>query len=205
MLVGVVVVSKVAWPTFVRGPAGLGGDDRVPGGHSLSVDGKREAFERLFRAHHDLVLAYALRRADPDDARDVVADTFLVAWRRFDDAPTNAYLPWLYGIARRTLANQRRAAGRRGALVERLGTSAASAADSGGHLGVALAMLAEADREALLLVAWEGLEIADAARVLDCRPGTLRMRLHRARRRLALLLDNSDSGLAAVRSVEGQT
>ncbi|MGI8803161.1 MAG: sigma factor-like helix-turn-helix DNA-binding protein [Solirubrobacteraceae bacterium] len=66
-------------------------------------------------------------------------------------------------------------------------------------------MLAEADREALLLVAWEGLEIADAARVLGCRPATLRMRLHRARRRLALLLDNPDGGLAAVRSMEGQT
>jgi RNA polymerase sigma-70 factor, ECF subfamily len=57
------------------------------------------------------VRAYALRRASPDAAQDVVADTFLVVWRRLEDVPADA-LPWLYGIARRVLANQRRSADR---------------------------------------------------------------------------------------------
>ncbi len=185
-------------------------------------------FERSFRAHHDAVLAYALRRTSPDDARDVVAETFLVAWRRFGEAPGDAQLPWLYGVARRVLANQRRAAGRRAALVDRLGTQAApGAAYSGtvdgdgagetdatargcltpvvagdGALAAALARLGEADREVLLLVAWEGLDTADAARALDCRPATLRMRLHRARGRLGALLDEPAGRLAPTASME---
>lgn len=124
-----------------------------------------QPFERMFRAHHDAVLAYALRRAGCEaDARDVVAETFLVAWRRFGEAPGDAQLPWLYGVARRALANRRRAAGRRTALVGRLGWAAAApgphdptARTSDGALAAALDRLSEADREALLLVTWEGL------------------------------------------------
>jgi RNA polymerase sigma-70 factor (ECF subfamily) len=146
-------------------------------------------FEAMFRARYGAVLAYALRRADGDDARDVVADTFLVAWRRFSDRPTDAELPWLYGIARRTLANQRRAARRRAALTERLGEASGVRTQGDGALADALGMLGERDREALLLVAWEGLKAEEGARVVGCRTATFRMRVHRARMRLAALLD----------------
>ncbi|HEX6652604.1 MAG TPA: sigma factor, partial [Thermoleophilaceae bacterium] len=70
-----------------------------------------ERFERMFRDSYPLVRAYALRRAAPEGAQDVVAETFLVAWRRLEDVPEDP-LPWLYGAARRVLANQRRSAAR---------------------------------------------------------------------------------------------
>ena len=150
----------------------------------------------MFRAHHDAVLAYALRRAHADDARDVVAETFLVAWRRFGEAPRDAALPWLYGVARRVLANQRRATGRRAALVDRVGASTSSATGAcDSPVAAALAALPDADREALLLLAWEGLSSEEAARALGCRPATFRMRAHRARRRLAALLDEPTTAL----------
>ena len=72
---------------------------------------RNERFESLFREHHAAVRGYALRRGPPDMAPDVVAETFLVAWRRLDDVPADP-LPWLYGVARRGLANARRSADR---------------------------------------------------------------------------------------------
>ncbi|HEX4344268.1 MAG TPA: RNA polymerase sigma factor [Solirubrobacteraceae bacterium] len=172
----------------------------------------QDEFERMFRTHHDAVRAYALRRTAVDDANDIVAETFLVAWRRFDEAPRDFLLAWLFGVARRVLANQRRASNRRDTLVDRLGTVVtaspaacdvaaayadhvgAASASFDGALAEALARLTADDRELLLLVAWEGLRTDEAARALGCRPATCRMRLHRARRRLATLLDEPDAG-----------
>jgi RNA polymerase sigma factor (sigma-70 family) len=149
-------------------------------------------FEALFREHYPAVRAYASRRAPTEMAQDAIAETFLIAWRRFDDVPSDP-LPWLYGVARRVLANQRRSAGRGTALEEKL----ASAASPDGHddlteqvgdaelMRFALARLSEQDRETLMLVAWEGLDGARAARVAGCSRGTFAVRLHRARSRLA--------------------
>ena len=78
------------------------------------------AFERLFRAHLPAVRAYARRRIDATTAEDVVAETFVVCWRRLDDVPDDP-LPWLLGVARRCLANRRRSDDRRSALAERAG------------------------------------------------------------------------------------
>ena len=158
----------------------------------------------MFRVHHDAVLAYALRRAVDHDARDVVAETFLVAWRRFGEVRGRSQLPWLYGIARRVLANQRRATRRRTALVDRLGTATSPPAvgASDHSLLVALAQLAERDREILLLLAWEGLSTEEAAQMLGCRSATVRMRVHRARGRLAVLLDEPASVLPPTPSLE---
>ncbi|HEY5199110.1 MAG TPA: RNA polymerase sigma factor [Solirubrobacteraceae bacterium] len=165
--------------------------------------GDSEEFERVFRAHHDAVLAYALRRSSAEDARDVVAETFLVAWRRFGDAPSDSPLPWLYGVARRVLANQRRAARRRTALVDRVAAApTASPSETGNSLVGAFGRLPEADREALMLVAWEGLSNEEAAKALGCRTATFRMRVHRARRRLAELLDESTRDSMSTRSME---
>ena len=75
--------------------------------------------ERLYREHADAVYRYALRR-DPGGAEDLVAEVFLVAWRRLDDVPAEAELPWLLGVARRAHANQRRSTGRQRALRDRL-------------------------------------------------------------------------------------
>ena len=119
------------------------------------------------------MLAYALRRApSAEDAADAVADTFLVAWRRLENVPPepDARL-WLYGVARRTLANQRRGAERRGRLAERLRDEASPALESvtldeeRERVLTALAALPPDDRELLLLVGWEDLTPAEAARV----------------------------------------
>jgi RNA polymerase sigma factor (sigma-70 family) len=151
-----------------------------------------DRFERLFRDSYPLVRAYALRRAAPDAAQDVVAETFLVAWRRLDDVPPDA-MPWLYGTARRVLANQRRSAARGVALEERL--SGALGAGGSPDLGdsvadaellrLALAKLSDRSREALMLVAWEGLDGARAARAAGCSKAAFAVRLHRARAQLA--------------------
>jgi RNA polymerase sigma-70 factor (ECF subfamily) len=153
---------------------------------------RREQFEALYRAHAGAVRGYSLRRTGAAAADDVVAEVFLVAWRRLDDVPSDP-LPWLLGVGRRVLANRRRAETRQAALRERLTSSAPAlewvSADPDDSVLSALAALAPDDREALLLVAWEGLEPARAARVLGIRPGTFAMRLHRARRRLARALE----------------
>lgn len=162
-------------------------------------DEREERFERLFRSEADAVRAYALRRADPADADDVVAETFLVAWRRFDDIPSDPR-PWLLSVARRVLANRRRSNRRVVSLSDRLAQGAdagrsASADDGTGATDLRLAVLAalerlpDREREAMRLLAWDRLSAADAATVLGCTRATLAVRLHRARRRLAALLE----------------
>jgi RNA polymerase sigma factor (sigma-70 family) len=163
-------------------------------------------FGRLYREQARAVLAYALRRVDnPEDAADVVAETFLVAWRRLDEVPFGgSETLWLYAVARRVTANLRRAEGRRGRLAERLVESlrSESVADSvaDGEAAEALrAMrdLGEEDRELLLLVSWEELSPGEAAKVLGISSLAARSRLHRARRRLRALLEERESAPAA--------
>jgi RNA polymerase sigma-70 factor, ECF subfamily len=152
----------------------------------------REArFRRLCEAHTAAVLAYALRRVPRDDAADVVAETFLVAWRRLDEVDERNALPWLYAVARRVLLSQRRTAIRQQAIAERVAAvepsdlSEPSSPSLGSHrVLTALAGLPEPEREVLLLAAWEELSSNEAARVLGCSATAYRIRLHRARKRL---------------------
>jgi RNA polymerase sigma-70 factor (ECF subfamily) len=156
------------------------------------ADHATERFERLYHAHYPSVLAYALRRAPRAEADDVVAETFAIAWRRLSHVPDEAARPWLYEVARRVLANRRRADSRRAALIARLHEApprAAGAPEDVERLAAAFATLPDHEREALSLVAWEGLSTADAARAAGCSDVTMRVRLHRARRRLRRALD----------------
>jgi RNA polymerase sigma factor (sigma-70 family) len=158
---------------------------------------RRARLEALYRAHAAAVHAYARRRIeDSSAAEDVVAETFLIAWRRLDRVPAADPLPWLYATARNVLANHRRGEARRSALHARMlnepeATPAHDddAAEAGGQVLRALAALRPGDREALMLIAWEGLSPARAAAALGCSRPALRVRLHRARRRLAAALD----------------
>lgn len=151
-----------------------------------------ERFEGLFRENYASVRAYALRRASRDAAQDVVAETFLVAWRRLEEVPDDA-LPWLYAVARRVLANQRRSAHRSAALERRLALAEAAArqpdpSESAGEaelLRFALGRLSDRSREALMLVAWHGLSGARAAQAAGCSRAAFAVRLHRARGQLA--------------------
>jgi RNA polymerase sigma-70 factor (ECF subfamily) len=153
-------------------------------------------FEQAFRAHSRPILGYALRRVTHrEEAADVVSEVMLVAWRRIGEMPEGdeARL-WLYGVARRVLANQARSTGRRTRLGERLRVDLAALPDAGEAMAgrieerawllQGLSQLSEEDREVLLLSSWEGLEPTEIALVLDLAPGTVRARLHRARRRL---------------------
>ena len=170
----------------------------LPSNTSLSGQLAEVRFRELYAEHRGEILAYALRRvADPEDAADVLAETFLVAWRRFDDLPSQGQARfWLIGVARRALANQRRGDDRRSKLVERL--RAELAADlaqirvdtpDGGEVLAALATLEAPDQELLRLNAWEGFGPSEAASVLGISSVAARSRLHRARRRLRLAFD----------------
>ena len=168
----------------------------------------REArFRRVCEAHTAAVLAYALRRTSREDAADVVAETFLVAWRRLDDVDELTALPWLYAVARRVLLSQRRATRRQQAIAERVAAAEPSASpEAAGGSGSrrlldALGRLSEAEREVLMLAAWEELSGPEAARVLGCSATAYRIRLHRARRRLRERLAQAEAGGQARPSV----
>lgn len=154
-------------------------------------------WERLYSSHADHVFAYASRRVGPDEAADIVADTFLVAWRRIDDVPEDA-LPWLYAAARNVINNSRRAEVRRDALQRRLASVGAGEAtpdpapevETRADILAAMRSLPATEREALMLVAWEDLDSRRAAAVMGCSPGTFAVRLHRGRRHLTKILSS---------------
>lgn len=168
-------------------------------GESLSRQFAEARFRKLYADHGREILAYALRRVgDPEDAADVLAETFLVAWRRSADIPVGPEARlWLYGVARRTLANHRRGELRRARLNERLRAELADAIsdwtppeDGAGEAIAALGRLDPRDRELLRLTAWEELSPRQAATVLGLSAVAARSRLHRARRRLRRELEN---------------
>ena len=173
----------------------------------MPMNDDSDRFRQLFAATERDLLAYALRRVDrAEDAADVVAETFLVAWRRLDQVPQGdeARL-WLYGVARRQLANQRRGQLRRSRLADRLRAELpAAVADvrsqedhRAATVRAALARLEEEDREILRLSSWEGLTPSEIASVLGVPGVTVRSRLHRARKRLrAEVLQEGDNGPA---------
>jgi RNA polymerase sigma factor (sigma-70 family) len=158
--------------------------------------GRRRRFEALYAQHYARVLGYVLRRIDgPDQAADVLADTFLVAWRRLDQVPEGERaLLWLYGVARRTLANHRRGERRRTHLADRLraelsaGGPVGEPPEAGAAAAAAFRSLRDEDRELLTLRGWEGLDAGEIAVVLGCSRNAARIRLHRARRRLRAAL-----------------
>lgn len=163
-------------------------------GHELA----QTQFSRLYRDQSRAVLAYALRRVgDREDAADVVAETFLIAWRRLGEVPAgDGERLWLYAVARRVIANLHRSERRRTRLGRRLAeslrTELAAHPTPDGEAAEALramAELGEEDRELLLLIAWEGLAPSEAAKVLAISSLATRSRLHRARRRLQNLLE----------------
>jgi len=168
------------------------------------TDDLRRRFEQVYAVHHAAILGYVLRRTgNADDAADVIAETFLTAWRRIDDIPAGeAARPWLYGVARRVLANQRRGEQRRTALGERLRSELATEPyrrdPPPGLEGVAagLRRLGDADREILTLAGWEGLDAGQIAVVLGCSHNAARIRLHRARRRFAVSLHDTRTAFA---------
>lgn len=150
----------------------------------------KQQFRAIYEEHHAAVCAYFARRAARDDVEDLAAETFAIAWRKLPRRVEHP-LPWLYAVAGNVLSNHRRKGARRGEFA--LDPSSGDPAERfGGDRGLAraFAALGERDREAICLVAWEGLSVADAARAAGCSAATFHVRLSRARARLRRALDN---------------
>lgn len=167
----------------------------------LSLADRHALFRMLFEAHFERLLAYAVRRTDQlSDAEDVVAEAFVVAWRRLDDLPAadEERLPWLYGVARRVIGNHRRGAARRARLSDRLREQEIGPSPRAGSplpaVLDALARLREVDREILRLVAWEGLSHREVAATIGISENAAAIRLHRARGRLAEVMRAGPGG-----------
>jgi RNA polymerase sigma-70 factor (ECF subfamily) len=160
---------------------------------------RRARFEALFREHHSAVQAYARRRVPPEAVDDIVSETFLVVWRRLDEVPEPP-LPWLLGVARNVAGTAWRGAVRRERLWLKARSRNVEGDDPGepevadGPVLAALGRLNERDREALMLVAWDGLTPAQAAAVLGVPSDRFRQRLRRAGRRLRVHLDDELRG-----------
>ncbi|GAB3243805.1 RNA polymerase sigma factor [Kineosporia babensis] len=164
-----------------------------------------EAYRRLYADNFGLLLRYALRRVkSPEDAADVVAETFLIAWRRYDEMPSGDQARlWLYGVARNVLANHGRVEQRRERLGERLQlelrehlTRYDPTADLLEERATreALAALEHHDREVLELTVWEQLTPTEIAVALGLRSEVVRTRLSRARARMRKRLSRNDRG-----------
>jgi RNA polymerase sigma-70 factor (ECF subfamily) len=152
---------------------------------------RRRRFEDLVAAVYEPVQRYLRRRTDPASSDDVLGEVLLVLWRRLDDVPADAPLPYAYGVARGCLANNRRTAARQDRVVARL-TQQYRPGDHtdplDGVLDEALASLPEADQELIRLWAWEQLPPREIALVLGISANAVSIRLHRAKAKLKQLL-----------------
>jgi RNA polymerase sigma-70 factor (ECF subfamily) len=162
-------------------------------------------FGALYQRHYRAIRDFCRRRVPKDVVDDVVAETFLTAWRRIDDIPRgDQSLLWLYGVAYRVIGHHWRSAARRRRLEERMyviNGGAASAADDAVVASDqrrlvldAAARLNEKDADVLRLAAWEQLSIADIAAVLGIAPNAVKQRLHRAKHNLGREYRKLESG-----------
>ncbi|MFY0409157.1 RNA polymerase sigma factor [Solicola sp. PLA-1-18] len=158
---------------------------------------REQRFRAVFHATHSDLLKFVVRRVGIDQAEDIVADVFLVAWRRIDGMPTaqEQARPWLFGVARATMLNHHRGSARRDALAVRLSSTWVTNPTVDDvtprlvDLTAAWRLLTPAEQEAISLTVWEGLTSAQAGQVLGCSAVAYRLRLSRARRSLRRHLD----------------
>ncbi|MET9251718.1 sigma-70 family RNA polymerase sigma factor [Nonomuraea sp. NPDC003709] len=171
-------------------------------------------FTGLFEEHYEEVLRYAWRRVGAADAPDVAAETFRIAWEKYDRLPHDQPLPWLYTTARHVVSNHIRSGTRRDGLAASLAEGLLRHGAESDHAAIvaarhaalaALDNLNEDDRELVLLLAWEGLDLRQSAKAVGCSWPTARMRLHRARKRLHRLLTADGQATAAHSYLEGLT
>jgi RNA polymerase sigma-70 factor, ECF subfamily len=160
----------------------------------MTTDPARLAAEERFRSvfsYLGAVAAYARRRGHAD-ADAAAAEVMTIAWRRLEDVPLDDPRPWLFATARNVVLADLRRARRVSASVEIAWETTALELDP--ELKSALRSLSYADREALLLVAWEDLTPSQAAHSLGINPAAFRVRLLRARRRLQANLNDASAG-----------
>ena len=166
---------------------------------TVSASQDEAGFRRIFDQHYRDVLAYAARRSSFAEAEDIAAETFAVAWRRWPSAPPDAVRPWLFGIARKVVANSNRSLRRRNRLsakMSSLGELPGNDPQYGEHADVvqALNALPASQREIIRLHCWEDLAVSEIAVVLGCSTNAASIRLHRAKRHLAQALATPPGG-----------
>ena len=167
----------------------------------------REYFEALYRAHYLEILRFAVRRVDLQSACDVAAETFLTAWRRLETVRASDVRAWLFVTARNLVGNEQRGQARRARLTQRLEFEQVDLALDPADVAIdhisartLLESLTAKEREALQLTEWERLDVGTAAHVAGCSLATFRVRLHRARRRLAAVHASQTTPAPAVAS-----
>lgn len=155
-------------------------------------------FEDLYNRYSKQIHAYCARRAGDSDSTDLVAEVFLVAWRRIDRIPSGREgLYWLYGVAFRVVRRRWRTITRRARLVERLKSRIDVDPDALADIVVvqrqeyqlvreAASRLRTTDQEILRLTLWEELTHEEVSRVLGIEVGAVKQRAHRARHRLGV-------------------
>jgi RNA polymerase sigma-70 factor (ECF subfamily) len=157
-------------------------------GFDAADPSRRDRFSTIFSLTYEPLQRYVRRRGGGADTDDIVAETLTVVWRRLDDVPADAALPWTIGVARRCLANHRRTEQRRTTLAERAAAHLTAPSDTDDELHLAMEQLDTDQRELLHLWAWEGFAPREIAVVLGITANAASIRLHRARRDLAALL-----------------
>lgn len=156
-------------------------------------------FQALYESTSRNVYAYLRRHCDQDLAETVTSEVYLKAWRHFDELDAHP-IGWLLAVARTTLLDHYRSRARRSRLTDDFFTVTRGRSQAGPETTVlerqamltALTRLSEEDREALLLVGWDGLSHSSAARVLGCSSHAFTKRLSRARQRFEESLDPRD-------------
>jgi RNA polymerase sigma-70 factor (ECF subfamily) len=166
--------------------------------HRSPGQDRAESFTSLYDAVYADALRFVQRRSQPDHAEDVVAEAFMVVWRRLEELPRTRddARAWTFGIVRNVLLNRHRAERRQRALGVRLAAHAPEASRpaedddvvSRVDLGKAWRLLSDVHQEALSLAVLEGLNAPNAAAVLGISPVAFRLRLSRARGALRLHL-----------------
>lgn len=160
--------------------------------HFASTADRERAFRSVYTEVYPDLLRFVQRRTAPDQAEDVVAEVFLVVWRRLEDLPRLAgeTRAWIFGVARNVLLNAHRSERRRDALGIRLADPTLQPPPEAGTDGVisrvdltqAWRWLSARDQEAIALAVFDELTSAQAAHVLGISPVAFRLRLSRARR-----------------------
>ena len=175
---------------------------------AVDLEARRARFEGVARGLVEPLRRFLARRTDAATADDVLGDTLLVLWRRYDDLPDEV-LPYAYGVARHCLANAQRGARRQTRVAGRIAaldrpSEAVVAAAGDDRLDEALAALSADDADLLRLWAWEQLTPSEIATVLEVTSNAVSIRLHRARRRLADELRKVDVGAGHEPTTEGR-
>lgn len=153
--------------------------------------GAEEQFSAYFRAHYNAIVRYVERRVGQrEDAAELVADVFRIAWQRFDPTASRA---WLFQVAHNVVLDHYRRNGRQRALVARVAGEAATQPPQAwpepeNPVLAALEQVDEPTRELLRLRYWEELSVSEIGTVLQLSSGAVRVRLHRARQQLKPML-----------------